>query len=119
MQKISTNALTTRKKVEIDGHPYTVRKFGAGEQLRLNQLLREADNFSKKLEKTEAESPELEQQVIELGEQIMNMFVVLFDDGGDGSKSRALIESLSQDEAQELFRQIFNGSEEASKEASS
>lgn len=119
MQKISTNSLTSRKNVEIDGHPYVVRKFGAGEQLRLNQLLREADGLEKELKKATEASPAQEQQLADLGEEIMALFSNCFNDGEDGTKSRTLINSLNQDEVQELFNQIFNAAPEATQETSS
>lgn len=106
MLEISTNTLKARKRVEIDGQPYTVRKLGAGEQLAINQLLREA----KKLEATitdDSVTDEQEAEIEQISQKIMSTFAGLFDDGGDGSKSRALISSLNEDEIQEMFVQIF------------
>lgn len=108
MLEISTSALKTRKKVQIDGHGYTVRRLGAGEQLTLNQMLREA----KKLEAGLKDSPDdaLEAKAEELSQKMIDVFAGLFDDGGDGSKSKALIASLNEFEIQELFIQIFGES---------
>jgi hypothetical protein len=106
MLEIKTNQLKTRKSVEIDGHPYTVRRFGAGEQLTLNQLMRRGSKLETLL-KTEEATEALEAEAEELSQRMIDIFVGLFDDGGDGSKSKALVSSLGVDEIQELFRQIF------------
>lgn len=106
MLEITTSQLKARKKVEIDGHPYVVRKLGAGEQLALNQLLRKAKALGQKLSDGEnAEQDEIEAE--NLSEKMVSILVGLFDDGGDGSKSRALVSSLNETEMAELFAQIF------------
>lgn len=117
MLEISTNQLKARKKVEIDGHPYIVRKLGAGEQLAINQLLRKAKALGQKLEDGQpSDQDELEAE--NLSEKMVSILVGLFDDGGDGSKSRTLVSSLNETEIAELFLQIFpedsNGTAEVS-----
>lgn len=103
MLQISTSNLKDRKKVEIDGHPYTVRRLGAGEQLTLNQLLRQ----SKKLEELSKTSDIDQTKFDSISSKIMELFTGLFDDGGDQSKSKSLVASLNESEVQELFSQIF------------
>lgn len=95
---ISTKDLKSRKNVEIDGHHYIVRRFGAGEQLSLNQLLREANKVQDSGD---------EDKALSIFGQVIDIFAGVFDDGGDGSKSRELISRLSQEEIEELFKQIF------------
>lgn len=111
MLQINTDSLKNRKKVEIDGHPYTVRRYGAGEQLRLNQLVRQANKLKVKEQAgTTTEADEVEAEM--LAKQMIDIFAGLFDDGGDGKKARKLVESLSQSEVQELFAQIFKDEDE-------
>lgn len=106
MLEISTNQLKARKKVEIDGHPYIVRKLGAGEQLAINQLLRKATALGQKFEDGKStEQDEIEAENI--SERMVSILVGLFDDGGDGSKARTLVSSLNENEVRELFVQIF------------
>lgn len=106
MLEITTSNLKTRKKVEIDGHPYTVRKLGAGEQLALNQMLRKAKALEQKL--NDGDSSEQDELAAEkLSEKMVTILAGLFDDGGDGGKSRALVSSLGDIEIAELFAQIF------------
>lgn len=106
MLEISTSQLKARKKVEIDGHPYTVRKIGAGEQLAINQLLRKAKSLEQRL--TDGKSTEQDEAEAEsLSEKMITILVGLFDDGGDGSKSKTLVSSLNETEMAELFTQIF------------
>lgn len=104
--QINTNKLNARKQVKIDDHVYTVRRAGAGEQLALQQLYRRAGKVQKKLLSEDyTESDELEAE--QLANSMMDIFVGLYDDGEDGSKSRKLVESLTTQEIQELSRQIF------------
>lgn len=105
--QINTKDLKARKNVEIDGHPYVVRRFGAGEQLTLNQLMRDASKIQDKLKDSESSSQEDEEKALDLFKQVIDIFAGIFDDGGDGNKSRELVSKLSQEELSELFNQIF------------
>lgn len=112
MLQINTNSLNSRKKVEIDGHPYTVRRYGAGEQLTLNKMQRESNKLAPRLSQADVTEAEIE-KAEKLSVKLIDIFAGLFDDGGDGSKSRKLVESLSPDEVSELFMQIFDDGQEA------
>lgn len=113
MLQINTNNLNTRKKVEIDGHLYTVRRYGAGEQLELNRLLRQAEKLSKKLESGKGTAEE-EVKAETLSSRMIDLFAGLFDDGGDGTKARQLVSSLSQTEIKLMFEQIFEEKDDGS-----
>lgn len=112
MLEINTSELKGRVKVKIDGHEYTVRKLGAGEELALSQLLREADVLAKKEEKSQKDkslsiTEDEQKRGIEMMEQYFDTMVGLFDDGGDQSKSRQLLDGLSTDEQKEVYEMIF------------
>lgn len=115
MIEISTSSLTTRKKQKIDGHEYTVRKLGAGEELLLSEISRKIlamltdlsnDDWN---EKSSKEYNKLKQQTLDI-------YTATFDDGGDQSKSRALIERLSDDERNEIYGIIFGDKSAESEE---
>lgn len=106
MLELKTNQLKTRKKVLIDEHQYTVRKLGNIEQMDLSQYMRRLDvlsNLEKKQDLTEKQI----QEVQDIGNRISNLFIALFDDGGDQSKSRSLVASLSENEIGVLLGKIF------------
>lgn len=110
MLQINTSSLNSRKNVEIDGHPYVVRQMGAGEELTYRQLMRTLEKLAKKEETT----PLTEEELIEIDEitsSIMDTMAGCFDDGGDGSRSKKLVASLSEGELTELMSQIFKQDE--------
>lgn len=96
MKQISTATLGGRRKVEIDGHGYTVRKMGAGESLALSQTQRRLLELGKKEPSalTDSETEEIEQ----LGSKFIDAITALFDDGEGGIKAKELVSSLSPDE---------------------
>ena len=103
---ISTNDLGTRKVVNIDGHDYTVRKLGAGEDLDVAQITRESITL---LEKATSENwgEEEAKQLETLKAKALDIYTRTFDDGGDGSKSRELMSRLSDEERNKLYAMIF------------
>lgn len=133
MKQINTATLGGRKKVEIDGHPYTVRRIGAGESLALNQTQRRLEVLAKKEEggirlqellKKEEDGSISEQELLELprlkpitedekdellrlGSKFIDAMTSLFEDGVGGKKSKVLIESLSPDEIQAMNKAIW------------
>lgn len=120
MLQINTNELSQRKKVEIDGHIYIVRRMGAGDQLSVSQYLRELDILAEKEKRTKLTEKE-NKRVSEIENASLEITAHCFDDQEDGSKSLALVKNLSQDEIAELFNQIFeeeNGNKEDKPEAS-
>lgn len=116
MLQITTSNLKTRKKVEIDGQPYTVRKLGAGEQLTLSQYMREIKKLDKK-EKAGTLTDAEEAEALKMTEDTMNIMAACFDDGGDGSKSKQLVKSLSVDELQAVLDEIFKNEPENQSQA--
>ncbi len=111
MLELKTNQLKTRKKVLIDGHEYTVRKLGNIEQLDLSQYMRRLDSLAK-IEATQPLSDKQLQQVQNISDQIAKLFISLFDDGGDQTKSRTLVASLNESELALMLSQIFNENED-------
>lgn len=107
---IKTNELKTRYKVNIDGHDYIVRKMGNLEQIEYARAMKRLETLSKKDESTLTE--EEDQEVYELTGRISEIFIAMFDDGGDQSKSKNMLSSLSGEEIGELLNQIFNGKQE-------
>lgn len=106
MREINTKDLKTRVKIKIDGHDYTVRRLGAGEQLQLNQYRREHASVSKK-SKQSKDLDKLEAELDRLQVKMLDMFVKIFDDGADGTKSKNLVYSLDVLEITELLAEIF------------
>lgn len=134
MITINLNDIREVVEVTIGDHVYNVRRMGSGEELDLsasNRRTFEAMDKAVKLQKkfTELSStPEEELDQKEVDKLVKQMdkvtaeirkeqeyqseaFVKLFDDGGDGSKSRELLKSFSHDEKQKLLEQIFSQKE--------
>lgn len=111
MQQISTNKLSGRKHVEIDGHYYIVRKMGAGDQLTLSQCMRELDFLAKKENSKTGLTEEDNSRLAEIERISLDLTVRCFDDQEDGTKAKKLIESLTPDEITEIMDRIFNGPE--------
>jgi hypothetical protein len=108
LKQISTNKLSQRKHVEIDGHYYVVRRKGSGDRLSINMYMTELDKLADKEKAgTQLTGEELD-RITEIENGIVNIAVGCFDDGGDGSKSRELVLSLSEDELTELMETIFD-----------
>lgn len=107
MLQLSTNKLSQRKNVEIDGHHYIVRRMGAGDQLTVNQYMRELTVLGKKEQKEELNQEELD-RVAEIESEALKISARCFDDQGDGTKSLALVKSLTPEELSELMSQIFD-----------
>jgi hypothetical protein len=112
--QISTNKLSQRKHVEIDGHYYIVRRIGAGDQLTFSQYMRELEVLDKK-EKSGNKLTESEiKRVTEIEAAALDISAGCFDDQGDGSKSKELVRNLSSDELAEIMRQVFDEQPEVS-----
>lgn len=107
MLEIKTNQLKTRKKQVIDGHEYTIRKMGNIEMMNLSQYttrLQELADIEKKQKLTVEQSAEVDK----ISESISFMTIGLFDDGGDQSKSRQLIPTLSDEEINYIFAYAYD-----------
>ncbi|UNQ40949.1 hypothetical protein MPC38_06775 [Prescottella equi] len=107
MIEIATSKLSSRKKVLIDGHDYTVRKLSAGDELAISQILRKLNRLQEKA-KAGIFSAKEEEEFNALQEQSLKIYADTFDDGGDGTKSLELISRLSYDERTEVYDMIFN-----------
>lgn len=113
MLEIKTNQLKTRKKVLIDDQEYIVRRMGNIEQLEVSQYMRRLNKLAE-LEKSKPLTDQQSQEVDELSTKILAISISLFDDGGDGSKSKALLSSLSDTEIGLMLNQIFEDEDEPS-----
>lgn len=130
---ISTSKYITTVNAKIDNHVYTVRKMGAGTQLDLS---REITTLAKsrttilnleskmKLAKTEEEQQQLLDELTPKMEEfdkiikrIEDIFVSIFDDREDGSKSRRLVHTLGLDNIQLVYNEIFEKAEDEPKDA--
>lgn len=134
MITINLNDIREVVEVTIGDHVYKVRRMGSGEELDLsasNRRTFEAMERANKLQKKFLElsaTPEEELDQKEVDKLVKQMdkvtaeirkeqeyqseaFVKLFDDGGDGSKSRELLKSFSHNEKQKLLEQIFSQKE--------
>lgn len=107
MLQINTSTLKSRKKVEIDGHGYSVRRLGAGEQLTLSQQMRELKSLRS------SESDEDAQKVEQISRDVLNLMANCFDDGVSGKKSKQLVHSLAPEELEEILDTIFTEAEDA------
>lgn len=107
MISISSNDLGTRKRVKIDGIDFTVRKLGAGEELDLSQIARQTlkllERLSDNKEWKDSDSLEFDG----LKKKSLEIYAKTFDDGGDGSKSDELVKRLSDEERNNIYRQVF------------
>lgn len=108
MLELKTNQLKTRKQVLIDGHHYTVRRLGNIEQLDVSQYMRRLEQLSSIESKDATElTPKQVKEAEEISAKLSLLFVNLFDDGEDQTKSRALVASLTDQELGILIQQIF------------
>lgn len=104
---ISSNDLGTRKKVKIDGEDFIIRKLGAGEELDLSQIGREILKLLEKVTNDKDWTDDDSNKFEELKKKSLEIYAKTLDDGGDGSKSKALIERLSDDERNAIYRIAF------------
>lgn len=105
MLSISTKKLDSRKTVLIDDVIYTVRKFSNSEQLDMSQYQRRI----KELMELSAQEklPEYDEEAEQIARALQDIYVRLFDDGGDQSKSKELISSLSYADISGILMDIF------------
>lgn len=129
--KISLANIRSTFPVTIDDHDFIARKLGAGEELdaaaqsrRLFQLVDELDALAKNklLKKNPTEIPpadktkyanltkrlgSITKDVEDIQIEQFNLSLRMLDDGGDGSKTKELIGSLTAQERNIMFKQIF------------
>jgi len=104
---ISSNDLGTRKKVKIDEVDFTVRKLGAGEELDLSQIARQTLKLLERLSSSNEWTEDDAKEYDDLKQRSLDIYAKTFDDGGDGKISRELIQRLSDEERNEIYRQVF------------
>lgn len=109
MQTVSlkTNQLKSRRKAEIDDHIYTVRRLGNIEQIDYSNYLSRILELGE-TEKERKLTKDEELEIKKLSDNITSLLVLLFDDGGDQSKSLALVKSLDQDDIAQIITQVFS-----------
>lgn len=101
---ITINTKTKKPRhVEIDGVSYYVRNLGAGEQLSLSQIQRRITKLSTVKEPSEEEQDEL----LDLTTKLFSTIASAFDDGGDGSKTKAMFDKLDAEDLSLLLEQVF------------
>lgn len=121
--KVSTSGLVTTKKADIDGVVFTVRRKGGGDGLDISLRATKISNVAKELiterakfsqAKTDEERANIlthiEKTVAamsQLQEELENCYVALFDDGGDQSKSKALVRQYGVEGIENILNQIF------------
>ena len=111
MLEISTAKSRQIKRVNIDGHVYSVRKLGAGEQLTMSQYMRKITKFDSRIKAGEILTDAEEEQAEKYSSDLLNILASCFDDGGDGSKAKELVNSLTADELASIVEEIFKEDE--------
>jgi hypothetical protein len=106
---INLNSLDSRKRVKIGDTIFIVRRLGAGEELDINQLIRELDEISARAKKSKDGnlSEKDKKRFLDLQETSLRIYAKTFDDGGDGSKSLELIRQLSFPDRTLVHDKIF------------
>ena len=97
LPSFQTNQLKSRRKALIDGHEFTVRRMGNIERLEVLQAQDEINAILNKYPKDVKDKdikPEDMERVNEMALSSAEVLIGLFDDGGDQSKSRALVRCL-------------------------
>lgn len=123
IKSYSTSDYIKTKTGKIDGTVYTIRRMGAGDELdvaaisskivRLQTQLDELQRDIKEAKTSEAElkavanNADVLDQLAEGQAKIEKVYTSLFDDGGDQSKSQALVHRLGHDGVKKLLDDIF------------
>lgn len=125
---ISTSKYIKTVNAKIDNHVYTVRKMGAGTQLDLSREISalarvrtailnldgkmKSAQTEQQQEELLAETTEKMEEFDKIVKRLEDVFVSLFDDREDGSKSRRLVHSLGLDNIQLVYNEIFEKAED-------
>lgn len=121
--KVSTSGLVTTKKADIDGVIFTVRRKGGGDGLDISLRATKISGYDKDIiaersKLTQAKDDEERVNILarvekivakmsKLQDELENCYVALFDDGGDQSKSKALVRQYGVDGIENILNQIF------------
>lgn len=129
MAEISLNLQDIRKTktVKIGDDIYTVRRLGAGEEMKLSvgwtktrkilEKLKSVDltKFDLRTKEGRAGLTEVQKELDKHANELkkikeieLTLFKACFDDGADGEKTNNLIDSLSDEERNELYKRIFD-----------
>lgn len=126
--QVVTNNIIPTRKANIDGVIYTVRRKGSGDDLdislrssRLTKLGREimaernrlanAKNDSEREEATKRVE-EVMDKISATQEELESILANLFDDGGDQSKSKAMVHKYGANGVKVILDQIFGDNED-------
>lgn len=126
--KVSTSGLVTTKKADIDGVIFTVRRKGGGDGLDISMKATKISGYAKDIiaERSKlmqakddeervnilARVEKIVAKMSKLQDELENCYVALFDDGGDQSKSKALVRKYGVDGIENILNQIFGDKED-------
>ncbi len=126
--QVVTNNIIPTRKANIDGVIYTVRRKGSGDDLdislrssRLTKLGREIMAERNRLAnaKNDEERDEATKRVEDImdkisatQEELEHILANLFDDGGDQSKSKAMVHKYGANGVKAILDQIFGDNED-------
>lgn len=106
--EFNTKNLETRKRVKIDGHEYSVRPAGAGDDMKMNIVLAKLKKLDEEIVATKRDTTAKDYEAIALiQKEGIKIVSDRYDDGGNGTKSFKLISSLAGIERIELEKHIF------------
>lgn len=109
-----TNQLKSRRKAVIDDQEYVVRRMGNIERLEVLRIQDEIKAIIDKYPKDAVDAdikPEDMEKVNQKALQSAEILIGLFDDGGDQSKSRALVRSLDDEDIIAIIDEVFQQTE--------
>jgi hypothetical protein len=128
---LELNITDLRKKalikfsVKPEGHVFGVHRLTAGAELELSELSRKANRLILRLEKLEGSEKLDERELSSINKEIelieqdrMRVKASVFDDGGDGSLSIALIKELTESEVAKIVEAVQAGENITDGEAS-
>lgn len=110
LPSFQTNQLKSRRKAVIDDHEFTVRRMGNIERLEVLQAQDEIEAIINKYPKDVKDEdilPKDTELVNKLALKSAEILIGLFDDGGDQSKSRALVRSLDDEDILDIIDSVF------------
>lgn len=117
-----TNTLKSRRKANIDGHEYIVRRYGNIERFEVLRLRDEMNEIIAKYPPNALESDMKKKdldRIYEIANKTSDMCVALFDDGTEDQElSRKLVASLEDEDILDLVDSIFKQTEPKDEEKS-
>lgn len=123
IKSYSTSDYIKTKTGKIDGTVYTIRRMGAGDELdiaaissRVMKLQEQIQLMQDELKRAKddkasmkvvADNAEAMEKMATEQANLEKVYASLFDDGGDQSKSRALVHKLGHEGVKKLLDDIF------------